>query len=327
MGYFFSLSKSAATVGFEVSEWMLLIFGGILVLGIFGEYKKLPKRALSLCSASVFEILVMVGVAGELLGDGGVFVFSSHLQSIEDHELASLGSNAEQLEARLKAVGDKATQAESTSATASAKSNGAVIASGNAMTLARGARQEADTFEKEIALARKEASDAGITSARVAAKQADRRLSSEQRSHIQDAMRRFPLHQWQAVTFAGDGEAVGLMADIQDSLAGAGWPAPIRFIDQSTPVRGIVVEFGIGSAPITQLAAKTLAESLKAENLTEVRGPVQSAMQEQFQIGPGVTQIAPGVTGSVRIFGQPVIPPSVRANPNIPITVQIGRKP
>ena len=131
MGYFFSLSKSAATVGFEVAEWMLLIFGGILVLGIFGEYKKLPKQLLLLWPASVFEILVMVGVAGELLGDGGVFVFSSHLQSIEDHELSSLGSNADQLEDRLKSVSGKVTQVESTASTASTKSNEAVVVQRN----------------------------------------------------------------------------------------------------------------------------------------------------------------------------------------------------
>src|ERR1035438_4337888 len=142
MGYFFSLSKSAATVGLEVSEWMLLVFGGVLVLGIFGEYKKLPKRLLLLWPATIFEILVMVGVAGELLGDGGVFIFSSHLQSIEDQELSSLGSNAVQLEGRLKIVGDKVTQAEFTADTASTKSNQAVLASGSALIVARGARKQ-----------------------------------------------------------------------------------------------------------------------------------------------------------------------------------------
>src|ERR1700733_381773 len=105
MRYFFSLSKSAATVGFEVSEWILLVFGAILVLGIFGEYKKLPSRLLTVWPATAFEILVMIGVAGELLGDGGVFVFSSRLQSIEDRELSDMGSNAQQLETRLGLVG------------------------------------------------------------------------------------------------------------------------------------------------------------------------------------------------------------------------------
>jgi len=159
MRYFFSLSKSAASTGLDISEWMLLIFGAVLVLGIFGEYKKLPKRLL-MWPASAFEILVMVGVAGELLGDGGVFVFSRHLQVIEDTELTSLGSNAEQLAVRLKTLGDKTTQTESTASIASAKANEAVTASGNALNLARGAHQEAESFEKDIVSAKKQAADA-----------------------------------------------------------------------------------------------------------------------------------------------------------------------
>jgi len=102
----------------------------------------------------------MVGVAGELLGDGGVFVFSRHLQVIEDTELTSLGSNAEQLAVRLKTLGDKTTQTESTASIASAKANEAVTASGNALNLARGAHQEAESFEKDIVSAKKQAADA-----------------------------------------------------------------------------------------------------------------------------------------------------------------------
>ena len=94
MGYFSSLSKSATTTGLDLSEWALLVFGLVLVVGIFGEYKNLPKFLLG--PKEVFEILVMIGVAGELLGDGGVFLFSRQLQTISDAEVSSLvGENSD----------------------------------------------------------------------------------------------------------------------------------------------------------------------------------------------------------------------------------------
>lgn len=39
---------------------------------------------------AVFEILIMVGVAGELLGDGGVFLFSRQLQILEGDDIKTL---------------------------------------------------------------------------------------------------------------------------------------------------------------------------------------------------------------------------------------------
>jgi hypothetical protein len=60
----------------------------------------------------------------------------------------------------LKTVGDKAAQAESTAVTASTKSSDAVIASGNALAVAHEARQEADSFEKDIVSAKQQASAA-----------------------------------------------------------------------------------------------------------------------------------------------------------------------
>lgn len=63
---------------------MLLVSGIVLVVGIIGEIRSSEwgvwlKR---------FEYLVLIGVAGELIADGGVFLFSSHLQTISDHEVA-----------------------------------------------------------------------------------------------------------------------------------------------------------------------------------------------------------------------------------------------
>lgn len=86
VGYLLSLSRSATNKGLDVSEWGLLIAGLVLLVGIVGEYKlptwhHLLKR---------FEALVLIGVLLELLFDGGIFFFTSHLQTILDAESETL---------------------------------------------------------------------------------------------------------------------------------------------------------------------------------------------------------------------------------------------
>jgi hypothetical protein len=98
MGYFL-LSKSATTTALDISEVLLLLFGLILTIGALGEYKKFPR--LLKASHAMFELLVVIGIAGELVADGGVFVFSRHLQTISDGEFAAL--NKEAGDARKKA--------------------------------------------------------------------------------------------------------------------------------------------------------------------------------------------------------------------------------
>src|ERR1700733_1231390 len=90
MGTLF-LSKSAASAALDVSEIALLFFGVLLVVGLIGEYAESQRWKKSL---KTFEMLVILGVAGELLADGGIFVFSAHLQTIADSEIAALSGAA-----------------------------------------------------------------------------------------------------------------------------------------------------------------------------------------------------------------------------------------
>jgi hypothetical protein len=94
MGTLFSLSKSATSIALDISEVALLLFGILLVAGLIGEYAKSERWKKHV---RVFEMLVIVGVAGELLADGGIFLFSSHLQTIADTEIAGLNNGAAQL--------------------------------------------------------------------------------------------------------------------------------------------------------------------------------------------------------------------------------------
>jgi hypothetical protein len=89
MGVPFSLSKSFTTTALDISELTLLLFGIVLVAGLVGEYIESWKKKIKL-----FEILVIIGVAGELLADGGIFHFSKQLQTISELEVAKLNENA-----------------------------------------------------------------------------------------------------------------------------------------------------------------------------------------------------------------------------------------
>src|SRR2546423_1832590 len=83
MALFTSLSKAAGSTALHISEWVVLLFGLLLVVGLIGELiPSLPRwnRA--------FEVMVILGVAGELVGDAGVFVSSERLQEISDAEVA-----------------------------------------------------------------------------------------------------------------------------------------------------------------------------------------------------------------------------------------------
>jgi hypothetical protein len=143
---------------------------------------------------------------------------------------------------------------------------------------------------------------------------ADRRLSPQQRHRIRSKMLTMPIPQkWQAITFAGDGEAKGLESDIETTLVGKGgvsWPAPVRLQDElSIPVRGIFIEMGRGASAGALKTATRLANSLRAERLG-VTGP------EPFSEFKSQTK-APFLFLSA----------GAHPDPNTPITIIIGRKP
>jgi hypothetical protein len=104
----FSFSKPWAAAWLFNSEWALLLFGIVLVLGLIGEYfadnkkKEYPKFKKH---KRLFEILVIVGVAGEIIADGGIFVFSGRLQTISDQEVAASNERAGNAEKDAKNAG------------------------------------------------------------------------------------------------------------------------------------------------------------------------------------------------------------------------------
>src|SRR5437870_1182286 len=87
MGIFASLSRNSALLGLHVSEVGLLIAGIILAIGVIGEMKTPTGFPILWPRLWAFELLVLIGVMGELICDGGVFIFSERLQEISDSEL------------------------------------------------------------------------------------------------------------------------------------------------------------------------------------------------------------------------------------------------
>jgi hypothetical protein len=59
--------------------------------GLIGEYAKSDRWKKHV---KLFELLVIIGVAGELIADGGIFLFSSHLQTIAEAEIGEVTKQA-----------------------------------------------------------------------------------------------------------------------------------------------------------------------------------------------------------------------------------------
>jgi len=107
MGYFFSLfalSKSATETALKNSEATIVVSGLLLAFGAIGEYleehNRLPRWMR--WPKIVFIVLVVASLIGEFFGDGGVFVFSEHLESINNAETSALRARVEsEIDARL----------------------------------------------------------------------------------------------------------------------------------------------------------------------------------------------------------------------------------
>jgi hypothetical protein len=136
LSMFVSLSEPATSTWLDISEWFLLICGLLLLIGIFGEYDKLPKRLFPFSEAT-FAMLVMLAIAGELVGDGGVFIFSSHLQKLEGADIQTLSQKSEAALRDASTADDDAKSAAAVSNDAKSKSDEAEKSAGSAQILAQ----------------------------------------------------------------------------------------------------------------------------------------------------------------------------------------------
>ncbi len=276
MGTFFSLSKSATSVGLNISEIALLLFGVLLTLGLIGEYSEADRWKKYV---KVFEMFVIIGVAGELLADGGIFLCSSHLQTISDLEVGSLNVRATQAEATAKGF-----ERQIADANARAKGAEAQVASANAAS--RDAVAKVSTAEARIAEATARAAEANkkaeaerLERLKLEAIVAPRSLTLDQQREIADACRKFKGHAVLVNSYGTDGEGSALAGQIISALRAAG----IIVADSraSTMVAG---EFDSGvhvRAPIAEVGfAYTISSALSTIgklDVSPVNDPVPRA--------------------------------------------------
>jgi hypothetical protein len=215
MGNFFSLSKSATNSALNWSEVFLLLCGIILVVGIVGEESEKWE-----VHKKLFVALVIAGVAGELIADGGIFLFSHQLQVISDNEIADALKSAGDAKSSAIDAADAAHRAklEADQVTGIAKA---------ASSVADNAKAGAADAERQVASVRSEA--ASLKAVLDAEKEDLRRIRTAR--DIQDvsmgfipALRRFPGTKYSFWTVAQDSDSLRIAGYLNSLLKDAcGW--------------------------------------------------------------------------------------------------------
>ena len=231
-----SWSKSTVEANLRTSEFVLIVSGLVLLIGIVGEYYTDKERKKWL---AVFQIMVILGLFVELLADAGVFVFSERLQKLEGADIQALdkkareaGERADNALGKLRTALDRAETADVTSKAAVDKSGKAERSASSALDLAKGARQEADSFEKDIVLAKEQAATAEshLAEARKLAADASaelKRLESPRSlsnvSELVEALKPFKGTEFTFASVYSDNESFQLLKQIDLVLGQAGW--------------------------------------------------------------------------------------------------------
>jgi hypothetical protein len=246
---------------------------------LIGEYAKAEKWKKRI---KLFELLVIVGVAGELFADGGIFLFSAHLQTISDREIAVIRDKASQQELRAagleKAAADTQREAENARRTADSFELDIAKAkkeSANALERAAKAEENLGSTRKDAAVANeraakaeqhaaeanKKAEDERTARLTLEAKIAPRRISSEQEQLIKGQLVRFKT--WQITIFIVSGipETGDFAGDFEKIFRNAGFAVEmITGIVGGTP-RGISATFGRKRAGDLRILAQALIDS------------------------------------------------------------------
>jgi len=274
----FFLSKSVTSISLDISEIALLLFGVLLVVGL-GEYARSERWKKYI---RAFEMFVIIGVAGELLADGGVFLFSKHLQTIADLEIANVTQKA----------GDADTSAEDAALAASHAKSSADAAE----TAAAKAQQKVEAIAKRAEeLNRKLAQTQYLISAR----------SVYDLESLVTQLKQFKGQAVDVVSYASDGDGYFLC----ESIYGAAHSAEMEARDDCgrvSPSGQLVTGIAI-SGPDTQ-QTMTLAEmvvhtantgggaasAIKAPTLTifvGIKSPFMIGQTRPVTTGTGKKQI------------------------------------
>jgi hypothetical protein len=226
------LSKDATYFWLHASEWTLLIFGIILTLGLIGEYRKKWEDHIK-----TFEILVIIGVAGELFGDGGIFIFSERLQTISDHEVAGVNKQAGEANRKAGESNKEAGAARRVASTADERTKKLEISNkqlGIDLTKAKSALQQEI---QKTAKVQKEATEAEHKlTLSVASRTVDKMVKDEDLENLKSLP---PAEA--AIEYRDEDPSIEYFAfDLLNSLRSEGWSVP------KEPMRISPTRFGVG---------------------------------------------------------------------------------
>jgi hypothetical protein len=261
----------------------------MVVLGLAGEYKKGDwwKRNLH-----VFEMLVVLGVAGEMVTETGAFWYSLRLQAIE--ELAIVGAQqtadnsvveAGKLGVTVDNLHEFVTQKEGEAdhqlnalkayvAAEEVRNAGIITELKNDKDSLDKARNDAvasvTAAHKILADMTAELDAEREVRGELLIKIAPRDLSAAQVETIGAALRPFSGQHWTVATYWNSKEPLGLTNKIFTALAAAGW----QYDDEGTKgvlmggFEGVLVYVHPQASPRAKSAANALIASLNAEQIS-----------------------------------------------------------
>jgi hypothetical protein len=209
----FSLPKSASSLWLGISEGLLLAFGALLVIGLIGEYSKSDRWK---PFVRAFERMVIIGVAGELLADGGIFLLSRRLQTLSDREVAQFTQQA-------------------ALATETAKGFESQIAVAN---------EHASKAELETARLNKMAEDERNTRLFIETRIAPRSFNTAQVETLKSALAKYPGQSFDLFGFFwGTKESMDFTRILAAVLNQSGWHANIFWLaDSNVPFSDVHIE-------------------------------------------------------------------------------------
>lgn len=281
-------SKSFAE-GMEIAFAVGLFLTTLLVvIGLVGEYREGEwwKRNLH-----IFEMMVVLGVAGEMITETGAFWYSLRLQAIEERAIvgAQQTANNSAIEAGKLGVSvdnlhSFVTQKETEAETQFNKLQTFVAAedSKNADVIAE-LEKDKDNLDKarsdaaaSVTAANKVLADMTTALAeeknvrdRMLARIAPRDLSGAQIQKIGTALKSFSGQSWTVTTYWESKEPLALANELFVALGAAGW----KYDDEGTKgmmlggVEGILVYVHPQATLHTKEAATALISALKAEGI------------------------------------------------------------
>ncbi|HVP44816.1 MAG TPA: hypothetical protein VMS96_15410, partial [Terriglobales bacterium] len=293
----------------------------------------------------IFEMCVIIGVAGELLADGGIFLFSRHLQKIADEELAQVTKEAGIAKVSAKEAAGAASRAETAAGNAGNLSDRAATSAGNALELARGARQEADSFEKDIISAKKQAAEAeshlaeALKQAVEAKAELNRLKSPRTLANIPELISVLGAFKGAKYRFSGvfgDEEAGSFLLQINGALENAGWIRVKTTPPGMEPYMGITtsrneqipVRYTIGTGVRIWAASRTHTQpkrvlGLGCENAANT--PELRILEPSVRAALTLSLCLSSHTSPMQEF-QPVMIERESSDPDV-VKIEVGKKP